>query len=553
MKKIAEPYENFNEKIRNFPRLYWLKLYIKYFFFQKKLRTSLKGIVSLNLEPHPKLKNNIFIPLLETSHYQYHQVLILAKALEQRGANVMVLVCDSFLPGCEIKSVKNESIQDPCLNCRFNQSHIVDLYDLNILKLSSLFNSKELSEIKEQADAIINSSSTKMKYGDEEITQIINDSITRYYYGGKPESEQDGNKIMFNHVFTTIIGFLASKKIDKSFKPDTIINSMPTYSTWRPYFQYFEKNILVKIFTVSITQFNYHSIIMNNMELYYSNVRYLLYKDNRKNNTLDTREFKELESFINQRKSGDSRIFSDWGYFNNDESNISKALNLDKSKTNVFLFSNIYWDIGISDCSTIYESVIEWVLDTIRIISNNSKMHLFIKIHPGEVFDSASSIKGMKDHIYERYPVLPLNVTLIMPELKINTYNLFSYIDLGIVYNGTVGLEMLLDEIPVIITGKSPYSDLNLVSEPKTKTDYEQMINDSSELLIAKKVDVELFAYFYFIKTCIPWNLTKSAYADDFKEFTFDSLEDILPGENKYLDHICNCVLKPEETIIEAW
>ena len=40
------------------------------------------------------------------NEFLYHQILILAKALQKRGANVTILICDSFLKGCEIKSVK---------------------------------------------------------------------------------------------------------------------------------------------------------------------------------------------------------------------------------------------------------------------------------------------------------------------------------------------------------------------------------------------------------------------------------------------------------------
>jgi len=217
------------------------------------------------------------------------------------------------------------------------------------------------------------------------------------------------------------------------------------------------------------------------------------------------------------------------------------------------LFSNIFWDIGISDCDSIYNSIIDWVLDSIRIVSLNTSCHLYVKLHPGETFDTAKSIKGVREYIFEKYPILPKNITIITPELKINTYDLFPFINTTIVFNGTIGLESLFKNIPVIITGEAPYGNLNLVNEPKNVSEYEQMLIGSKKLITPKRDTLELFAYFYFIKTCMPWNLTESAYADNFKGFTFDSLEDILQGKDKYLDHLCNCILKPDETIIESW
>ena len=65
---------------------------------------------------------------------------------------------------------------------------------------------------------------------------------------------------------------------------------------------------------------------------------------------------------------------------------------------------------------------------------------------------------------------------------------------------------------------------------------------------------LELFAYFYFIRTGIPWKLTMRAYDDhNFGGFTISSLEDLEKGRDPYLDHLCNCILDPDNTVTEAW
>ena len=52
--------------------------------------------------------------------------------------------------------------------------------------------------------------------------------------------------------------------------------------------------------------------------------------------------------------------------------------------------------------------------------------------------------------------------------------------------------------------------------------------------------------YFYFIKTQIPWTLTRKVWGYNFKGYTFNSLEDIIPGKNKHLDLLCRSILFPE-------
>ena len=246
-----------------------MKLYIKFVLNTKgNLKKQLKEPPFLTVDKFESVSKNVFIPLIETSHYQYHQILILAKALQKRGANTTILICDSFLKGCETKSVKNETTKDVCLNCKFNISNLVPMYNLNTINLSSLFNLEELSSIRKSSEEIINSNSSTFHYGDEDITQIINDSVTRYYYGNVPKNKKLKTKVTLDHFFTTIVGFLAAKKIEKKFQPEIILNNMTVYSSWRPYMQYFEKNKSTKLFHIAINQFNFKSIILNTMELY---------------------------------------------------------------------------------------------------------------------------------------------------------------------------------------------------------------------------------------------------------------------------------------------
>ena len=59
-------------------------------------------------------------------------------------------------------------------------------------------------------------------------------------------------------------------------------------------------------------------------------------------------------------------------------------------------------------------------------------------------------------------------LSVIEPEWKINTYDIFSFIDLGIIFNGTLGLEMMLSGIPMVSTGRIFHIGLGFAMEPET-------------------------------------------------------------------------------------
>ncbi len=148
---------------------------------------------------------------------------------------------------------------------------------------------------------------------------------------------------------------------------------------------------------------------------------------------------------------------------------------------------------------------------------------------------------------------LPKNVFFIEPEMKIKPYDLFPIIDLGIIFSGTLGLEMMLNGKPVVTTGITPHFGLEFANEPNNEKDYELILKGKKFIKYPSIKEVRKFAYFYFIKSCIPWDLQNNAYGGYFTGFNFNSINDLNPGKNKYLDHVCNCLINRDKNVIENW
>ena len=514
----------------------------------------------LNLKVnHLKLNTNlnkkrILIPLIETSHYQYLQILIIAKSLQLRGADVKVLVCDGSLDACEIKSIKNIHNTNPCFKCKFNVKNILPLYNLEIIKLKD-FN---INQDKIIYNKKINNSNenieTNLFQNGIDLTQSIEDSVIRYYYGNLPSDINEIDKIKIKHSQTANLMLNIANTIDKIWHPDIVLNGMYCYSSWEPFYKYYF-NFGDRFKSLSITAFDFNKIVYNSFELYTTSKRYLKYLNARKTINLFKFEEEILDHFINERFKGRTEIFIKEKYYDNSINNdkLLSLLKINPNTKNIFIFSNIHWDIGLSECSDLYPDVISWVLDTINLCKGLNGVHLYIKPHPGEVFDSSSSMKSMSQIIEDKFPNLPNNITIILPEWKIKTYDLFNFIDLGIIFNGTIGLEMMLSGIPVVSTGKTSHYGLELSHEPSSKEEYLKLIlnlNRNTKIDIKK---VRMFAYFYFIRTLLPFDLTQKVYADDFKNgYTFNNLSDLEVGKNKSLDHLCSCILN-NEIVPEIW
>ena len=273
------------KRVRNFlnkhPQLMWIKKKVD---FEKNLKTKLRKQLEFKSNitlPSNLCSKKILAPLIETSHYQYLQILIVAKALQLRGADVKVLLCGSRLDGCEIKNSRTQS-KDPCLNCRFSAKEIVPLFQLDTLNLADFISDFEVRSLRTSALKIANFYPEEYIYEGIDLIPIVNDSVVRFFYGKIPDDTQKLMLVRGQHLTSAMISCEAAKRINRSFCPDIIFNNMNVYTAWEPYYRYLQKE-QKKLFVCSITPFNYHAIKLNSMELYMSNSRYEKFRENRDN------------------------------------------------------------------------------------------------------------------------------------------------------------------------------------------------------------------------------------------------------------------------------
>jgi len=540
-----------NSLFLQFPPLMWLKLRLKYRLRLKNtLQRQLRFVHNDTSEKQAVKYRKILLIQNETQHYQMYQMFILCKALEMRGCEIKILVCNSYFDGCETKNAQNYKMKDPCLNCRFNLTYVLPAFELPLVEPADFISPAERKELREKAVLISQIYPSQYTYKDIDIIPMTNDSVERFFFGDVTSNEALLAEVRKNHLTTSMMGIEIAERLHEQYHPDIVLNTMYVYSVAEPYYRYFKKNG-VQLTTITITPADYYGIMINMMDLYKGQSRFSRYVRFRGNGKLDDNELKALKDLVNARFRGETDMFNGFGYFGGNE-NIRERITIDENKRNIFLFSNVLWDIG--ELGVLFPGIAEWVLQTIEMIKDKDNIHLYIKPHPGEKYDSLSSLKGIEDIIREKYPEMPENVTIIRPELKIKPYDFFQYIDLGVVFYGTLGLEMLLHDIPVLLAANPPYSGMGVAYEPKTLEEYKKILLGEVEHMKPDKDLIQLFAYFYFLRSTIPWNLTKQAYDDcRFEGFMFNSLDDITPGKNKYLDHICNCILNPQNTVIEGW
>lgn len=535
----------------------WINILLQHTYFLHKYIKNVKKLILPNLksigilenknDSNVKINSKIFVPYIETSYGKIFLFILILKALQIRGAKIYILICNKALQSCEKFSVKNP--YGGCKSCSFINKNLIPKLGFNVIEINDFLDEDEIKEINVISMDILKSNPNKYIFHGVDIIPVINDSLLRYYYGGKKIKPN----IKIKKIKTALISTKVAHNVNKKINPNIVVAHMNAYSEFQPYNLYFEKSQNVSVFIIKGSAWKPDSININIMDLYRNENRYNEYLSTRKEKKLSFVEKRDFYNFLNERFSGNNYEFTSNSFYDEsyEDKNIS-ILKIDQSKKNIFLFTNVEWDAGLGECNTIFKDVMSWVFFTIDSIKNNENIHLYIKTHPSETY-GVKSVESVAQKINKKYNGSLKNVTLITPEYKIKPYSLFKYIDVGIVLFGTLGLEMTLKGLPVISLALSPYSRKGFVHEPKNRKEYLKMLLSRNNNIEVDKEKLELFAYYYFIKTLIPFNLAKKYYGFNLEsmDYNINSINDLGQGSDKYLDHVCDCILNNK--IIEDW
>jgi hypothetical protein len=225
--------------------------------------------------------------------------------------------------------------------------------------------------------------------------------------------------------------------------------------------------------------------------------------------------------------------------------NVREELKLDDRPV-VLLATNVLGDSLTLGRQIFSKTMAEWVSRTILYFIGRPDIQLVIRIHPGEILTREYS---MVDVVRQTLPELPEYIHVIHPEEKINTYDLIDISDLGLVYTTTVGLEMSLKGIPVIVSGHTHYRGRGFTYDPDSWVEYfkilSSMLSDPKNHHLPKeKIDLAwkyAYHFFFTFPQPFPWHIK---VWQDFDTHTMEKVFNV-EGRKKYGDTFRELVGEP--------
>jgi hypothetical protein len=190
---------------------------------------------------------------------------------------------------------------------------------------------------------------------------------------------------------------------------------------------------------------------------------------------------------------------------------VRHELGLD-SRPVVLLPANVIGDSLTLGRQIFSQNMTEWLQYTVKFFADRPDVQMVVRIHPGERYISGPSVAQV---VQEVLPVLPDHIHLVQALDPINTYDLIDIAGLGLVYTTTVGMEMAMSGVPVIVAGRTHYREKGFTLDPDSWEGYRQILESSLSTMSKQRLNRQqvesawhyAYRYFFDYPYPFPWHL----------------------------------------------
>ena len=192
---------------------------------------------------------------------------------------------------------------------------------------------------------------------------------------------------------------------------------------------------------------------------------------------------------------------------------VRQRLGLDERPL-ILIATNVFGDSVTIGRQVFTRGMGDWLAETLRFFARHPQVQVVVRVHPGES-QLAPGGTSMLDVVSQTFPNLPENIKVVPPDADINSYDLVEMAQVGLVYTTTLGLEMAMDGLPVIVAGRVHYRGRGFTYDPPSWEAYFRLLEQAvaaPESLRPQPDSVALarrYAYHFFFTypRPYPWHI----------------------------------------------
>jgi hypothetical protein len=484
-----------------------------------------------------------------TSHLTWETTV--AWGLGARGADCQFVLCDRDLPICDTKYWYDDT-QSLCEYCAFYAQRFLSLSHLPYHTLKEFINEADRSEARAIVEQLPLSAYGRFTFEGLPLGEIIKPSLVRFLLRGTIANDTREIYLHKKFLISAVLAVKAGQRLLALLRPEVVVTVNGLfYAEW----------ILCELARAAgLHVVTYETGFMNDTLIFghdkpVADMDISAAWEQIKDTPLNQAEKRRLDEYLRARSLGQQAPVDYWPTLQKDEKVICDRLIIDRDKKIITLFSNILWDTAIYAKDIAFPSMLDWIKETVQHLAANPQLQVIVRIHPAEIrlLRQQSRDKVLR-HLAQELAALPSNVKIVPPESDLSSYVLMRISDLGLVYTSTVGLELALQGVPVIVAGETHYRGKGFTYDPTSRSEYFHMLDE----LVANPAPVsaqalemaQRYAYLFFFRFMIPFPLISQGEHQN--RYNFANLVDLQAGKQSSLDVICAGILEGKDFLLPS-
>jgi hypothetical protein len=192
--------------------------------------------------------------------------------------------------------------------------------------------------------------------------------------------------------------------------------------------------------------------------------------------TMNANQETELDRCLGERMQGDFTMggVSFWPEMKSVDPELQRKA--EAYRKVVTVFTNVVYDTSQKSANTIFESMFDWLDETMKLPAAHPDTLFIVRAHPDELRSSRESQEPVEQWLKDRGHLRLPNVAFISPKEYLSSYDLVHLSRFCIVYNSTIGLEATLLGTPVVIGALAKYSRETITHAPTSRDAYRELV-----------------------------------------------------------------------------
>ncbi len=470
---------------------------------------------------------------------------VIGKALELRGARATFFVCDHPKQACDnFRMERNRYLT--CAQCLFSLDSFLEATQFDTVTVNQYRRPEDDQRIADVVKSDDLDVLRKLKFDGISVGVAAESSTLRYLRINslftKPEESRPVLKMYLKNALET---YFVCKRMFESKMFDRILLQCGKSCT---------ESVMVELatrFGIPYVTYDFGHILgtmMFSVNESISDTNIIHLWNAWRNRSLNERENRQLDQYMNDRRYGRHSIINQWPDPKFVEQPFNVAETHAKGGRVYVLFSNVAWDTAASGIPAAFPSMFDWLEETIRFFEKREQDQLIIRIHPAEVQMKGTARDRVDDFIHKRFPNLPPNIRVVAPEDKLSSYSIIPIADIILIYTTTIGMESAILGKAVITAAQTHYANHGFTIDSRSREDYfsalvdlkrlSEFNNNASIVALARK-----YAYLFFFKQMLPFPYVEFEGPKYLPRLRLKEWDDLAPGRDPHLDSICDGIL----------